>query len=185
MKNGVTFEMVKYDAKIVLLGEGAVGKTSLVHRYVQDTFSSDYKVTIGSNFLLKKVELDQNVRVLLQIWDLSGQDAFRSVRAQYYLYSRGAILVFDLTRRSTFQNLERWYSDLIDKTGTIPLMLFGNKSDLEDQVQVDQPQAEEMARRFNATYVETSALTGDGVEESFTELARIIVDQIKTKIKKN
>lgn len=185
MKNGVTSEMVKYDAKIVLLGEGAVGKTSLVHRYVQDTFSIDYKLTIGSNFLLKKVELDQKIRVLLQIWDLSGQDVFRTVRAQYYLFSRGAILVFDLTRRSTFQKLERWYSDLKEKTGVIPLMLFGNKSDLEDQVQVDRQQAEEMARRFNATYVETSALTGDGVEDSFTELARKIVDNIKTQIKKD
>ena len=185
MKSGVTLEMVKFDAKIVLLGEGAVGKTSLVHRYVQDTFSTDYKLTIGSNFLLKKIKLDQTTRVLLQIWDLSGQDVFRTVRAQYYLYSRGAILVFDLTRRSTFQKLEGWYSDLKEKTGVIPLMLFGNKSDLEDQVQVDRQQAEEMARRFNATYVETSALTGDGVEDSFTELARKIVDNIKTQIKKD
>ncbi len=185
MKSGVLLEMVKYDAKIVLLGEGAVGKTSLIHRFVQDTFSSNYKLTIGSNFLLKRIELDQTTRVLFQIWDLSGQQAFRTVRAQYYLYSRGAILVFDLTRLSTFQKLERWYSELIDKTGVIPLMLFGNKSDLEAQIQVDQHHPEEMAQRFNAKYVKTSALTGDGVEESFTELAREVVDHIKTKIKKD
>jgi len=175
--------MVKYDVKVVLLGQGGVGKTSLVRRFVKNTFSRDYKQTIGSNFLLKKLELDETTRILLQIWDLSGQESFRTVRSQYYLYSRGAILVFDLTRPSTLHQLENWYDDLIRRTGAIPLMVFGNKSDLIDQIQIDRKEALALAGKFDAQYVETSALTGDGVEASFTDLAWKIIDHIRKNMK--
>ena len=150
---GVFNIMVKYDVKVVLLGQGGVGKTSLVRRYVKNTFSSDYKQTIGSNFLLKTLQLNKTTRMLIQIWDLSGQDSFRTVRAQYYLYSRGAILVFDLTRPDTLYKLDNWYMDLLQRTGKIPLILVGNKSDLEDEILVTPHEAEAMAKKFNAKYI--------------------------------
>ncbi|MHA1966422.1 MAG: Rab family GTPase [Candidatus Hodarchaeales archaeon] len=176
--------MVKFDVKIVMLGQGGVGKTSLVRRYVQNTFSHNYQQTIGSNFLLKKLELDKNTRMLMQLWDLSGQDSFRSVRSQYFLYSRGAILVFDLTRTSTLYALDKWFDDLIKRAGEIPLMVIGNKVDLEEQIEVDTYEAESIAEKFNAKYVETSALTGAGVEDTFRDLAWQIIKQISAKSKK-
>ncbi len=172
--------MVKFDVKIVMLGQGGVGKTSLVRRFVQNTFSQNYQQTIGSNFLLKKLELDKNTRMLMQLWDLSGQDSFRAVRSQYFLFSRGAILVFDLTRTSTLYELDKWYDDLIKRAGRIPLVVIGNKSDLEEQIEVDTYEAKSIAEKYQASYVETSALTGAGVEDTFRDLALQIIQQINS-----
>lgn len=176
--------MVKFDVKIVMLGQGGVGKTSLVRRFVQNTFSQNYQQTIGSNFLLKKLELDKNTRMLMQLWDLSGQDSFRAVRSQYFLFSRGAILVFDLTRTSTLYELDKWYDDLIKRAGKIPLMVIGNKSDLEEKIEVDTYEAKSIAEKYQANYVETSALTGAGVEDTFRDLALQIIQQINSNPKK-
>ncbi len=182
--------MVKFDVKIVMLGQGGVGKTSLVRRYVQNTFSKNYQQTIGSNFLLKKLNLGKNVntnkntRMLMQLWDLSGQDSFRSVRSQYFLFSRGAILVFDLTRTATLYELDKWFDDLLKRAGKIPLMVIGNKSDLEEQIEVDTYEAKSIAEKYNANYVETSALTGVGVEDTFRDLAWQIIKQINSKTNK-
>ena len=172
--------MVKFDVKIVMLGQGGVGKTSLVRRYVQNTFSKNYQQTIGSNFLLKKLELNKNTRMLMQLWDLSGQDSFRSVRSQYFLFSRGAILVFDLTRTATLYELDKWFDDLLKRAGKIPLMVIGNKSDLGEQIEVDTYEAKSIAEKYNAKYVETSALTGVGVEDTFRDLAWQIIQQINS-----
>jgi len=177
--------MVNYSAKIVMLGQGSVGKTSLIRRYVQHTFTHDYLTTIGSNFLIKKICLDEgkNINITLQLWDLSGQDSFRTIRARYYLHARGGILVFDLTRPSTLQQLEKWQMDFTEKVGSVPLMLFGNKCDLRDQISVNQEEAEKMAQRSGATYFTTSALDGTNVESGFFDLAKKIVDHITEKRK--
>ncbi|MFX1283304.1 MAG: Rab family GTPase [Promethearchaeota archaeon] len=177
--------MVNYSAKIVLLGQGSVGKTSLIRRYVQHTFTHDYITTIGSNFLIKKICLDRekNINITLQLWDLSGQDSFRTIRARYYLHARGGILVFDLTRPSTLQQLEKWQLDFTQKVGIVPLMLFGNKCDLRDQISVDQEEAETMALKLGATYFTTSALDGTNVETGFFNLATKIIDHITEKRK--
>ncbi|MHA1942645.1 MAG: Rab family GTPase, partial [Candidatus Hodarchaeales archaeon] len=84
-----------YNCKIILLGQGSVGKTSVIRRFVEQAFSHDYKTTVGSNFLLKKLTLDEDTRMTMQIWDLSGQDSFRNIRTQYFLHSHGGIMVFD------------------------------------------------------------------------------------------
>ena len=175
--------MVNYSAKIVMLGEGTVGKTSLIRRYVQHTFQKDYITTIGSNFLIKKINLEEGINMTMQLWDLSGQDSFRNIRSRYYLHSRGGIMVFDLTRLSTLKELEKWHSDFIQKVGNVPLMLFGNKSDLRDQIEVQQKEGEMVAQKFGASYLETSALDGTGVEPGFLDLAWKIVDYLKTKRK--
>jgi small GTP-binding protein len=167
-----------------MLGEGSVGKTSLIRRYVKQTFTHDYITTVGSNFLIKKIQLDKGSRMTMQLWDISGQDSFRNIRPQYYLHSHGGILTFDLTRNSTLQELEKWYSDFTKKTGHVPLMMFGNKLDLRDQREVLVEDAQMVAHRFNAYYTETSALDGTGVEEAFTILARRIVKQIDSRVKK-
>lgn len=175
--------MVTYSAKIVMLGEGTVGKTSLIRRYVQYTFSHDYITTIGSNFLIKKIELEEGKKITMQLWDLSGQDTFRTIRSQYYLHARGGILVFDLTRQSTLYQLEKWQSDFTQKVGKVPLMLFGNKNDLRDQITVSHEEAEMMAQKLGATYYETSALDGTNVEPGFLDLAWKIVNYVTSKRK--
>jgi small GTP-binding protein len=165
-----------------MLGEGSVGKSSLIRRFVQQTFAHDYITTVGSNFLLKKIDLVPNkTRMNMQLWDLSGQDSFRSIRPQYYLNSHGGILVFDLTRKDTMHELEKWYNEFVKKAGHVPLMVFGNKCDLRDQKAVSLEEGEITAKKFNAPYVETSALDGTAVESSFIELAWEIIRKLDVK----
>lgn len=166
-----------------MLGQGSVGKTSLIRRYVQHTFTHDYITTIGSNFLIKRISLEEGLNMTMQLWDLSGQDTFRTIRSQYYLHSRGAIMVFDLTRRSTLEDLEKWHSDFVERVGNVPLMLFGNKRDLEDQIEIQTTEGESFAQKLGATYLETSALKGTGVEPGFEDLAWKIINFLKNKRK--
>ncbi|MFX1506354.1 MAG: Rab family GTPase [Promethearchaeota archaeon] len=176
--------MVHYSCKIVMLGEGSVGKTSLIRRYIQHTFTHDYITTIGSNFLIKKLQLEEGINMTMQVWDISGQDTFRTIRKQYYLYARGGIMVFDLTRKSTLKELRKWYEDFTQRVGNVPLMLFGNKSDLKDQIAVQYEEGKAFADEINAPYYETSALDGTGVEPGFFELALRIINYINKQPKK-
>ncbi|MHA2346369.1 MAG: Rab family GTPase [Candidatus Hodarchaeales archaeon] len=171
--------MVMYNCKIILLGQGSVGKTSVIRRFVEQAFSHDYKTTVGSNFLLKKLTLDEDTRMTMQIWDLSGQDSFRNIRTQYFLHSHGGIMVFDLTRPETLTDLDRWHLDFTQKAGDVPLMLFGNKCDLVNERLVQSEAGEISAEKYNATYLETSALDGTNVQEAFTELAEQIIAHIE------
>ncbi len=120
----------------------------------------------------------------MQLWDLSGQDSFRNIRPQYYLNSHAGILVFDLTRKDTMEELEKWHSEFVKKAGHVPLMVFGNKCDLQDQKVISLEEGEEIAKKFNATYIETSALDGTAVESSFFDLAWKIITQLEEKLKK-
>lgn len=177
--------MVHYSCKVVLLGEGSVGKSSLIRRFVQKTFTHDYITTVGSNFLLKKIDLvPKKTRMSMQLWDLSGQDSFKNIRSQYYLNSHGGILVFDLTRKDTMQELEKWHNEFVKKAGHVPLMVFGNKCDLQEQKVVSIEEGESIAKKFNALYTETSALDGTAVESSFTALAWKIIERLEEKRKK-
>ena len=173
--------MVRYSSKVILLGQGSVGKTSVIRRFVRKAFEHDYKTTVGSNFLIKKLDLDENTRMTMQIWDLSGQDSFRNIRTQYFLHSHGGILVFDLTRKVTLTDLDSWFLDFKEKAGNVPLMLFGNKCDLHDVRVVTSEEGRAKAKKIGAQFVETSALDGSGVEEAFFLLARQIVDHIDLK----
>ncbi len=166
-----------------MLGQGGVGKTSLIRRYVQHTFSNEYIKTIGSNFLLKNIQLKEGMKMTMQLWDISGQKVFRNIRPQYYLNSRGGILVLDLTRHTTLESLENWYSDFTQKTGKIPLMIFGNKSDLQDDREVQFDEGKMVAEKFGAEYLETSALDGTGVESGFLNLAWRVIDHFTSKQK--
>jgi small GTP-binding protein len=170
--------MVRYSSKVILLGQGSVGKTSVIRRFVKKAFEHDYKTTVGSNFLIKKLDMDEETRMTMQIWDLSGQDSFRNIRTQYFLHSHGGIMVFDLTSADTLDDLDKWYLDFKEKAGGVPLMLFGNKCDLHNKRTITTKQGETKAKKFGATYFETSALDGTNVEEAFFLLADQIVEHI-------
>jgi small GTP-binding protein len=169
-------EKSSYKFKVCLFGPGNVGKTSLLIRYIKDYFNSDLKQTIGSSFLIKDVEIDQkNVRLLL--WDIGGQDQFAKLRTIYFKGSNAAFGVFDVTNPQSLLKLPGWVSS-IKKTvkKSIPMIIVGNKIDLERQV--ERQEAEDLAKRLSCDYLETSAKTGEKVEIAFQKIAQACLNSI-------
>jgi len=159
-----------------LFGSGGVGKTSLLIRYIKDHFSPDLRQTIGSSFLIKDVEIDQkNVRLLL--WDIGGQDQFAKLRTIYFKGSNAAFGVFDVTNPQSLLKLPGWVSSIKKTVKTsIPMIIVGNKIDLGRQV--DKKEAEDLAKRLNCDYLETSAKTGEKVEVAFEKIARACLNSV-------
>lgn len=166
-------ESSEFKFKITLFGPGGVGKTSLLLRFVKDHFSEDLKKTIGSNFLIKDVEIERK-QVRLLLWDIGGQPQFHKLRTIYFKGSNAALGVYDLTSPQSLLKIPGWVSS-IKKTvkKNIPMILIGNKSDLERQV--DRTEAEDLAKRLGCDYLETSAKTGDNVEKAFNYIAKACV----------
>ncbi len=165
-----------YKFKVCLFGPGNVGKTSLLIRYIKDFFNSDLKKTIGSSFLIKDVVIDEtDVRLLL--WDIGGQDIFKKLRTIYFKGSNPAFGVFDVTDPQSLLKLPGWVSS-IKKTvkKSIPMIIVGNKIDLERQV--GRQEAEDLAKRLNCDYLETSAKTGEKVEIAFEKIARACLNSV-------
>jgi len=157
--------------KIVLTGDGAVGKTSLINRFVTGSFTGDYKATIGVAITSKSLVV-QDQEIYLQIWDIAGQTLFRQFRKKFYTKAKGALLIFDLTVPKSLDNLYSWIEDIQDITGEIPFVLIGNKVDLKELRAISQ---QEIAGFLEdnisiSAYFDTSALTGENVESAFHEL---------------
>jgi small GTP-binding protein len=171
----------EYRYKIVMLGDGAVGKTAMTTRFTQDHFDSDYKRTIGSDFAIKRLSLeDIDAQVTLQVWDLAGQPRFEAVRQGFYRGSRGGLLLYDVTRRRTFLNVENWKEEAFNNLqNEIPLVLVANKVDLKDSRVVMTEEGHEYAKKNGFTYVESSALTGENVEEAFSNLCKKMIEDSK------
>ncbi len=155
--------------KVVIVGDGGIGKTAMVLRYTKDTFSEDYKVTIGVQFATQ-IEQINDETVKLQIWDTAGEERFSFLMPIYYRGAQGAVLVFDLTKRRTFDHLERWLGLIRQVCGDIPIILCGNKYDLPDR-RVTSEEAIEFAKANNFAYFETSAKSGDNIAVSMNTLA--------------
>ena len=170
--------MKSFITKLCLLGEAAVGKTSLVYRFIQDKFQENYKSTLGVNLLKKEIELEDHGEVSAQIWDLGGQESFRSLRRLYLEGANGALVVFDRTKRETFEKLNDWIDSFIQERGKQPLLLIGNKSDLKDQIKISEEETREFAEKNDMEYLLTSAKTGKNVEEAFKNLTRVIIEKI-------
>ena len=169
--------------KITLLGEGAVGKTSLRRTYLGESFKEGYMMTIGADFAVKKMNINQT-EYTLQIWDLAGQQRFSAVREVYYRGTAGALLVFDISRPETYEILPNWLHELIrnNKNRIVPLVLIGNKEDLRDSTPYAVPKeyameyADQLSQwsGFYVPYMETSAKTGLNVEQVFALLTESI-----------
>jgi len=158
--------------KVVLLGEGCVGKTSLMLRYVQNQFNDKHLTTIQASFLSKKLTVD-GVRVNLAIWDTAGQEKFHALGPIYYRDSNGAILVYDITDRDSFDRVQNWVKELRKMLGEgIVLVIAGNKCDLERQRVVTLEEAEAYAKTVGAQHFSTSAKLSKGVSELFLELTK-------------
>jgi small GTP-binding protein len=156
--------------KLVLLGDAGVGKTSLLSRWYKDAFRPDQQQTIGAAFTQKEFQFGGGT-YKLQIWDTAGQDRFQSMAPIYSQNARGALLVFDLTRTETLEHLEKWRGCLDNCADDLPIVIAGNKSDLDSARTVPFDEAVRAAQQMNAEYFETSAENGTGVTDAFETLA--------------
>lgn len=174
--------MAKYVFKLILVGSAAVGKTSLVHRFVENRFKMNYKQTIGADFMSKVVEYEPGETAKLTIWDIGGQDRYKVLREQFFAGTDGALIVFDLTRDITVKELDSWFNDFRKFAGKdIPFILIGNKSDLLNQVDklIDRDLAADIAESQGGKYIETSAKTGKQVEEAFLDITKMMTSREK------
>jgi small GTP-binding protein len=166
----------EYAYKLILGGDGAVGKTSMVHRFIDNIFEVDYKSTIGTSIMKKECDFGGlNSKVRFVIWDLAGQPQFKRVRQSYVSNAEAGILVFDVTRRDTFENIKTWYEEIIKESPGINLILVGNKTDLVDSRVVKKEEGEALAKQLGLSYIETSAKTGENIEDAFKMLALQII----------
>jgi small GTP-binding protein len=171
--------MSSFKLKVLLCGAAAVGKTSLVQRFIKNRFAANYKLTVGVDILTKDVEFRQGEIATLSIWDIGGQQRFEFIRSTFYKGAAGALLVFDLSRAQTYQEIRKWLTEVRQFAGeNIPFVLIGNKADLIEDVGevIDRNEARNLAESEGSIYLETSAKTGQSVDESFTELTRRIID---------
>ncbi|KAH8386765.1 hypothetical protein KR093_002399 [Drosophila rubida] len=163
--------------KAVLLGEGCVGKTSLVLRYMEDKFNTQHLSTLQASFVTKKVTLADERRAQLNIWDTAGQERFHALGPIYYRGSDGALLVYDITDQDSFQKVKSWVRELKQMRGSeIALIIVGNKTDLEEQRAIEYETAQRYAQTVGAQYVETSAKENEGVTELFELLTQLMVE---------
>lgn len=154
--------------KVLLLGHFGVGKTSLIRRFVSDSFSDNYKVTIGVHITKKVVDLPSGTKLSLILWDLEGTDELHLIRNAYLMGTHGVIFVFDVTRPATFQHIDRDLGIIEEKIPKAPVLVVGNKLDLVDESDIKRLLEE---NAISSNYL-TSAKTGDAVEDAFMDLAK-------------
>ncbi|KAH9882073.1 Ras- protein Rab-6B [Plenodomus biglobosus] len=160
--------------KLVFLGEQSVGKTSLITRFMYDSFDNTYQATIGIDFLSKTMYLEDRT-VRLQLWDTAGQERFRSLIPSYIRDSSVAVVVYDITNRKTFENTRKWVDDVRSERGNdVIIVLVGNKTDLNDKREVTTAQGEEEAKKNNLMFIETSAKVGHNVKALFKRIAQAL-----------
>ncbi|MCJ1225053.1 Ras- protein Rab-6B [Toensbergia leucococca] len=160
--------------KLVFLGEQSVGKTSLITRFMYDSFDNMYQATIGIDFLSKTMYLEDRT-VRLQLWDTAGQERFRSLIPSYIRDSSVAVVVYDISSLKSFQNTRKWVDDVRGERGNdVIIVLVGNKTDLGDRREVTQQMGEEEAKRCGALFVETSAKVGANVKGLFRRIAQAL-----------
>ena len=156
--------------KILIIGDSTTGKTNILSKYLHNKFDKASKATIGVE-LCRKIYTIKNEKVEAQIWDTAGQERYRSMTKAYYKGALGALIVYDITKKETFDNIENWIADLrnsADKKATI--ILVGNKNDLEEERKVSKDIGESKAKEFGFAFLETSALNGSNIELAFQTL---------------
>ncbi len=167
--------------KVIIIGPSAVGKTSLLNRFVHNKFALKYKLTIGVDFLTKSMEYQPSKFVKLHIWDIGAQKRFKFLHRGYYEGASGALIAFDLSRQNTFSSMKTWLSEMRSiMTNKIPKVIIGNKTDLIPEIGqiIDRSAAEQYAQNEDCFYIETSAKTGENVEKAFLELTQRMVKKV-------
>ena len=153
--------------KVVLVGDSFVGKTNIMSKYLKNEFHEDSKATVGVEFGSKQFNIEGH-SIKAQIWDTAGQERYKAITSAYYKGAKGAFVVYDITRKGSFESVEKWVSDLTaaaDKKLTV--VVIGNKCDLEDQRQVTKEEGEQKAGKLEVAFLETSALSGENLDKAF------------------
>ncbi|KAJ8309774.1 hypothetical protein KUTeg_011639 [Tegillarca granosa] len=170
--------------KLVFLGEQSVGKTSLITRFMYDSFDNTYQATIGIDFLSKTMYLEDRT-IRLQLWDTAGQERFRSLIPSYIRDSSVAVVVYDITNANSFQQTSKWIDDVRTERGSdVIIMLVGNKTDLSDKRQVTTEEGERKAKELNVMFIETSAKAGYNVKQLFRRVAAALPGMEQTEPKR-
>jgi Ras-related protein Rab-1A len=167
-----------YLFKLLLIGDSGVGKSCLLLRFADDTYTESYISTIGVDFKIRTIELEGKT-VKLQIWDTAGQERFRTITSSYYRGAHGIIVVYDVTDNDTFTNVKQWLQE-IDRYASegVNKLLVGNKSDLTSKKVVEYSVAKEFADQLNIPFLETSAKNATNVEQAFLTMAKQIKDRM-------
>jgi len=183
MSNKKTALAEEYDLmfKILLLGDSGVGKSSLLLRYTKNEFISDMRSTIGVEFALKYITID-NYQLKIQIWDTAGMERYRSITNAYYKGAKGVIVLYDICRKKSFENVDKWIDDFKSKADDdAVIILIGNKSDLDDKREVSKEEGESKAQMNKFAFMETSAKDNNNVQKAFETLFGEIVKIYKNK----
>ena len=167
-----------YLFKLLLIGDSGVGKSCLLLRFVDDTYTESYISTIGVDFKIRTIELEGKT-VKLQIWDTAGQERFRTITSSYYRGAHGIIVVYDVTDETTFQNVKQWLQE-IERYACegVNKLLVGNKADLSGSRAVEYQNAKQFADQLNIPFLETSAKDATNVEQAFLTMAKQIKDRM-------
>jgi len=168
-----------YLLKYIIIGDSAVGKSNILTRYVYEKFNEEFQSTLGVEFAAKNAIIDNKI-YRIQIWDTAGQESFRSITRAYYKNSVCAFIVYDITNRTSFENVKTWLDDIQKQCPqTTFLVLVGNKIDLENKRQILYEEGASFAEKNNMLFIETSAKTGKNIENLFVKSVEVINEKIK------
>ena len=176
----------KVDIKIITLGDSHVGKSSLIIKYIDNKFSNVYMSTIGFDLKHKQINLKDGTEAKIMIYDTAGQERFKSLAANYIKKANGILLVYDITDHSTFENIGMWMESITEEKGDkLPIVLVGNKADLEDERQVLYKEGKDLAENKGFHFYETSCKNGSNVTECFLDLAELVYEKSGKKLSQN
>ena len=163
--------------KILILGDTSVGKTCFLTRYADNTFQETHMSTIGIDYKLKNVQMENGKVAKLQIWDTAGQDRFRSITKNYYKGANGIVVIFSVVDKLSFINIKSWINQIkAEVDDKVTIIIVGNKIDDEENREVTTEEGEELARSFDLNFFECSAKTGENINETFNELVKKMVE---------
>ena len=166
--------------KVVIIGDASTGKSSLLRRYCENAFEEQYKCTVGVDFQIKILKMKDQRIVKLQIWDTAGQERFKVMTKSYYRSARACLIIYDITRRETFDNVRTWAEQYMQSNpgGKHSVMILGNKKDLQDQRTVKVQEGEQLAEDIGCTFQEVSAKEGgEEINELFYNMAETLLSQ--------
>ena len=169
-----------FEGKLITLGDSMVGKTSLILRFLENLFTPNYLSTIGFDLKKKMVKLDNGEKIKLVIYDTAGQERFKSLSRNYIKKADGILVVYDITNKQSFINVENWIKCAREEiTKKIPMFLVGNKSDMDDLRVINQEDGENLSEQFGLKFYETSCKNGNNVEKCFKDLAKELYEVLK------
>ena len=177
-------ENIKEDLKLklVLLGDSGVGKTNLISRYISNSFDENTRATIGVEFFCKNFRINKKRTIKVEIWDTAGQERYKAITSVYYKGAKGAFIVYDITSRKTFENIDKWIGEIKERTtDDVKLIIIGNKTDLNNEREVKSEEALIKYQDMDIPLIETSALEDSNVNEAFINLIKIVYKDIARK----